>query len=349
MSIEKEVCTAFDITLEKAHHHDVPVIPQIHDEYNILLIVGASGSGKTSIIKNQFGFNNKSPQWSEKSICEHFPSFDDAKSRLGAVGLNSIPAWLKPYHLLSTGEQFRADLAISLKDNTVIDEFTSVVDRNVAKSACVSLNKYVKSNDIKNLVLASCHRDIIEWLEPDLVYDVDTQELTDYRRGLRRNSRPDIILHFHELAKHEKSKVWEIFKKHHYLSESFNKSARCFVAYWGDVLVGFTSCLAMPSGSIQNAYREHRTVVLPDFQGLGIGARISDCLGDVLLSEGKRFFSRTTHFRLGEYREKSQKWKPTSKNKVLRKDIKIKEKQDLYNNYQADNKRICYSHEYIGK
>jgi ABC-type ATPase with predicted acetyltransferase domain len=53
--------------------------------------------------------------------------------------LNSVPSWYKPYQVLSNGEKFRADLARKLKSNTVIDEFTSVVDRTVAKAASVSL------------------------------------------------------------------------------------------------------------------------------------------------------------------------------------------------------------------
>jgi hypothetical protein len=86
--------------------------------------------------------------------------------------------------------------------------------------------------------------------------------------------------------------------------------------------------------------------VLPDFQGMGIGVRFSDMIAQIHLNEGHRYFSRTAHPRMGEYREKSSLWKPTSKNKKLRTDVKH---ENVYNNHFADNKRICYSHEYIGK
>jgi ABC-type ATPase with predicted acetyltransferase domain len=81
--------------------------------------------------------------------------------------------------VLSTGEKFRADLSRRVKDDAVIDEFTSVVDRNVAKAASVAMSKYVRLNNIKRIVIATCHRDIVDWLEPDWVIDTDTGHLYD--------------------------------------------------------------------------------------------------------------------------------------------------------------------------
>lgn len=347
MKIEDNICKAFDITLDKAREFSTQDLPELPEDYKILLIVGSSGGGKSSILRKHFLHNEWQYEWDGESICEHFDSAEDAINRLGAVGLNSIPAWLKPYSVLSTGEKFRADLAINLKSEAVFDEFTSVVDRNVAKSTCVAVNKYINKQDLSKVVFASCHRDIVEWLQPDLVYDVDTKELID-RRSLRQ-SRPEIKLEIRELKKEEKLKAWDIFARHHYLNEKLNKSARCFVAYWGDVLIGFSSSLTMPSGSLKNAYREHRTVILPDFQGMGLGTNLSNTIAQLHIEEGKRYFSRTTHYRFGEYRQNSPLWKPTSKNRVLRKDILTKPKDELYNNYQGDNKRVCYSHEYIGE
>ena len=346
MKIEDSICKAFDITTEKAREYSIQDLPELPDSFGMLLIVGSSGGGKTSMLKKHFNYDGNKHQWDDESICESFDTAEDAINRLGAVGLNSIPAWLKPYHVLSNGEKFRADLAINLKSGAVFDEFTSVVDRNVAKSTCVAIRKYIDKNKLNNIVLASCHRDIVEWLQPDFVYDVDTKELQP-RGSLQQ--RPTIELEIRELGKEEKSQAWEVFRKHHYLSEKLNKSARCFVMYWGDVVVGFASSLTMPSGYLKNAYREHRTVILPDFQGMGFGTKLSNKIAQLHLDEGKRYFSRTTHFRFGEYRQNSPLWKPTSKNRVLRKDILAKPKEELYNNYRGDGRRVCYSHEYIGE
>ena len=61
-----------------------------------------------------------------------------------------------------------------LEDDLVMDEFTSEVNRETAKSLCVSASKYIRKKDLKNIVLASCHKDIIDWLQPDWVFDCDT-------------------------------------------------------------------------------------------------------------------------------------------------------------------------------
>lgn len=152
--------------------------PNLPTKFKIGIIVGSSGSGKSTLLK-EFG-QEESPVWdSNKAILSHFKNPDDAINRLTSVGLNSVPSWYKPYHVLSNGEKFRADLARKINDGAVIDEFTSVVDRNVAKAASVALSRYVKQNNITNVVLSTCHRDILEWLEPDWVIDTDLGEYTE--------------------------------------------------------------------------------------------------------------------------------------------------------------------------
>lgn len=84
---------------------------------------------------------------------------------------------------------------------------------------------------------------------------------------------------------------------------------------------------------------------MPDFQGMGIGTKLSDAIAQIFIEKGKRYFSRTAHPRMGEYRNNSNLWKPTSKNMLVRNDIKNK---DTYNGWINDD-RLTYSHEYIGK
>lgn len=155
------------------------VLPKsIPSKFKIGVIVGSSGSGKSTLLK-EFGVE-ETPIWdSNKSIISHFETPEDGINKLSSVGLNSAPSWYKPYHVLSNGEKFRADLARKIRSNAVIDEYTSVVDRNVAKAASVSLSRYVKNNDVHNIVLSTCHRDILDWLEPDWVIDTDSGELID--------------------------------------------------------------------------------------------------------------------------------------------------------------------------
>ena len=149
--------------------------PPVPAKFKLGVIVGSSGSGKSTLLK-KFG-QEIIPEWDKnKAIVSHFESPDDAINKLGAVGLNSIPSWYKSYNVLSNGEKFRADLSRKIKSNTIIDEFTSVVDRNVAKAASVSLSRYIKNNSLEGIVVSTCHRDVLEWLEPDWVIDTDAGE-----------------------------------------------------------------------------------------------------------------------------------------------------------------------------
>lgn len=136
-----------------------------------------------------------------------------------------------------------------------------------------------------------------------------------------------------------------MFKDHHYLDGNINKAARCYIGVWNDKIVAFGAVLTLPNGNLKNAWRAHRTVVLPDFQGMGIGVRFSDAIAQIHIDQGHRFFSRTAHPRMIYYRESSPLWKPTSKHKKLRKDVTDK---NIFNNHHFDNKRLCGSFEYIG-
>jgi len=332
--ITKAVSNNFDYEFSGISECIVPTLDVLPTDFSIGLIVGPSGSGKSTMLR-LFGEEVHTEWQPNKAIVSHFDSPEDAQNKLSAVGLNSIPAWFRPYDILSTGEKYRANLARQIGNGAVVDEFTSVVDRSVAKSCSAAISRYVKGNGIRSVVFASCHYDIIEWLEPDWVYDTLTRDFLP--RGRLR--RPDIELELLPCS----TEAWSIFRDHHYLSGNLNKSAKHWVCLWGSNVVGFTSVLAMPSGTLKNAFRGHRTVVLPDYQGLGIGVRISDAIGQIHIEEGKRYFSKTTHPRMGEYRNRSSKWRPTSKNMKVR-------------GLSGNNKNMnwlprnvfSYSHEYIG-
>lgn len=168
--------TAFDCVFDGVSKFYPWQLPEdLSNNFKLGVIVGSSGSGKSTLLKH-FGVEEM-PIWdNSKSVISHFNSPDEAINKMGAVGLNTIPSWYKSYNVLSNGEKFRADLARKIKSGAVIDEFTSVVDRNAAKAASVSLGRFLKNNDVSNIVLATCHRDILEWLEPDWVIDTDTGE-----------------------------------------------------------------------------------------------------------------------------------------------------------------------------
>lgn len=147
------------------------------DDFRVGIIIGASGSGK-SVLLREWGGETPVTWEHGRSIASHFDNADDASSRLYAVGLNAIPVWRKPYHVLSNGQQFRADLARRLGSGAIVDEFTSVVDRNVAVAASRAVRVWADRNNVRGMVFASCHRDIVPWLRPDWIIDTDAGEFT---------------------------------------------------------------------------------------------------------------------------------------------------------------------------
>ncbi len=57
------------------------------------------------------------------------------------------------------------------------DEFTSVVDRNVAQIGSAAVAKGIRSGQIRcRFVAVTCHYDILEWLAPDWIIDMATRE-----------------------------------------------------------------------------------------------------------------------------------------------------------------------------
>lgn len=172
---------------ESGHNWERIAELPIEDEgWQIGLIVGASGSGKTSIGSQiwEKGIINLSKGWNpDLPIIEDIAPDSDMNvvtSALSAVGLGDVPAWLRPFKVLSNGEQFRAGLArliCDAPDKVVVDEFTSVVDRQIAKIGASAFAKAWRKNKGKQIVLLSCHYDIIEWLQPDWVYDTRVSEV----------------------------------------------------------------------------------------------------------------------------------------------------------------------------
>lgn len=329
----------FDGTIEFQPHR----LPQdIPEDFAIGAIVGPSGSGKSLFLKH-FGCGAvPESEWDpNKAIVSHFETPQDAVDRLSSVGLNSIPSWLKPFHVLSLGEAFRASLARNMGPNALFDEFTSVIDRTTAQSCSRSLKRTVDQNQWKGIVVATCHEDILPWLQPDWVFNTVTGSLT-VGRWLHR---PKLNMDVHRCS----LDLWSSFAKHHYLTAEISKSAHCYVGLIDNKPCVFGSVLAFPHAVVQHGWRGHRTVVLPEYQGLGIGPRFSDAIAQVYVDKGGRYFSRTAHPRLAGYRDNSPKWKETSHSGKVRTDMHGKrEDEDFYNAWYHDTERLCWAHEYIG-
>jgi len=335
--ITQRASEAFDFPFSGITEFDIPTLEGIPTDYKIGLIVGPSGSGKTLCL-DAIG-KTKLPEWDpQKAICSHFPDFKTAVDMLSAVGLNTIPVWLKPFHVLSCGERARVLIARALRSYSVFDEFTSTVDRATARSLAASIRVYADRHHVHHLTFASCHRDIIDWLDPDWTFDTLTRTL-----DLGRSVQPRTIrILIHRTDWHS----WLAFRNHHYLSHSIHKGAQCFLATWLGAQVCFAAVLALPHPKIKNAFREHRTVCLPEYQGLGIGVAFQDAIAEIYHRQGKRFYSRTIHPRVGQHRQNSSKWTPTATN--LKKQERHKTLTQISDHWTTDTRRTCFSHEYTG-
>lgn len=151
-------------------------------KWNIGCIVGSSGSGKSTIARTKFSkYYINGFEYDNNSVLDNMNeqcTVEEITKMFYRVGFGSVPEWFKPYSCLSTGEKMRVDVARALlqSDKVVYDEFTSVVDRTVAHNLCIALSKYLKQTN-KQFIAVSCHKDIIEYLQPDWIFDTDTMQM----------------------------------------------------------------------------------------------------------------------------------------------------------------------------
>jgi hypothetical protein len=339
----QQVAGMFDVPLaEKARERFQVDLPDAAENWQIGLIVGPSGSGKSTIARRAFrpapglaGGLYAGADWpADRAVVD---CFDGASVRhvvdlFTAVGFGSPPSWVKPYHVLSNGERFRCDLARALSmvhgpsstatnneqrttDNPVVvfDEFTSVVDRNVAKVCSAAIAKGIRRGHIPcRFVAVTCHYDVAEWLEPDWLLDMATCELKRSAPGSAGGPfrRPPIELEIHRC----RMAAWQLFKRHHYLSGSLAVGARCYLTTWDGIPVNFSA--TVPVITKKNHRRFTRIVTLPDYQGIGIGMRAVAAVAALHRAQGLRINVTSSHPALIRHCRRSPLWKAVNVKKT---------------------------------
>lgn len=342
---------AFDIQNKEESNVEIQNNIYLNFDWQIGVIYGGSGTGKSTLLKN-FGDIQQANFDNSKSLISNFNWLEpkDATYLLSSMGLSSVPTWLRPFHTLSNGEQYRASLAYVVgkaKENEVIliDEYTSVVDREVAKAMSNALQKYIRRTN-KKVILASCHFDIMEWLQPDWVYSPNKGrvERPDYLR-----QRPSIDLEIFRC----RYETWKVFKQHHYLTQELNAAAKCFCFTWNDKPVGFIAILPMPSGTISDAFRVSRLVILPDYQGLSIGIKILNIFGAMYKSIEKHLYIKTSNPSLFNGMKNSENtWKLVMENNNISQIKKTNDRlleQGKDNGLKLRKESITKSYKYIGE
>ena len=256
------------------------------------VIVGPSGSGKTSLGREIWPgvgvYDGAAAGWpADAPIVDAIApggDFNDVTAALAAVGLGDVPSWLRPYHVLSNGEKFRADLARIISEappRVIVDEFTSVVDRQIARFGALAFAKAwrrLSRASGNQAILLTPHYDIVDWIEPDWVYDTATGKYTG--RGLWRRPQFDVDIWETDWS------YWPLFEPHHYLKAEKMVAARCYVGAVDGEPVAHAAFSTRPG--LKEA-RACRLVVMPEWQGAGVGMRFLNHLCDMWLRGENRF------------------------------------------------------------
>jgi GNAT superfamily N-acetyltransferase len=140
----------------------------------------------------------------------------------------------------------------------------------------------------------------VDWLQPDWIYQPHGGRF-DWR-SLQRHPAVDVAVHPIDRA------AWSLFAPYHYLSRHLAKGAQCYGAFLDGQCIAFTSYIHFPHPRTKNIKMGHRLVVLPDWQGLGLGGRLDDWLGQHLYEQGYRYHNVVAHPAMIAYYSKSPRW-----------------------------------------
>lgn len=307
----RQVEAAFDVPpAEKCRmewHGDVDLDAQ---PWQVGLIVGPSGAGKSTLARKMFGDAVDRPLvWSGASVIDDFDprfSVEDVTKACSAVGFNTIPAWLRPYAVLSTGEKFRVDLARRLLeggDLVVVDEFTSVVDRQVAKIGAHAVQKWVRKTPGKRFVAVTCHHDVVDWLQPDWV--LEPASMTFARRSLQR--RPPVECSVQRV----RPDAWRLFAPFHYLTRDVHPAAFFYCLFVGDQPAALVACLRRPHPQRKNLWAVSRIVTLPDWQGLGLAFVLAEEVAAAYAALGYSLRNYPAHPAYIVAHQRNPRWRQT--------------------------------------
>lgn len=335
----RQVCSMFDVPATThariEWHGNAPIESK---PWSVGMIVGPSGCGKTSIMRQMFG-EPRTLEWSAASVIDDVRgTVQDVTDAFSAVGFNTIPAWLRPHAVLSNGEKFRVDLArrlLEVNDVIVVDEFTSVVDRQVAQIGSHAVQKFIRRAG-RQFVAVSCHYDIEDWLQPDWVFEPATMAF----RWRALQQRPRIEGYIRRVP----ISVWAEFAPYHYMSNHLHTAAQCFALCIDGRPVAFCATLFRPasSGTRDKIWGLSRTVCLPDFQGLGLAHRLADTVASAYAGCGFRVRSYPAHPSFVRARDKSPSWS------MIKKPGKFSVSNEHAREKQFMGGRPCAVFEYVG-
>jgi len=374
---------AFDTPPATSVFFYVPAFPEeeVDEDFNVALITGPSGSGKTSMAHQYFGAPFVAKFAANKSVLSFFPNLKKAKEIFKVLLLDPKEIF-KTFDKLNSSAQERVNIARGLYEAPeclILDEFTSSMERRTAQLVAKNISQYARAKGIK-VVLVACHQDLVgsNACSPDWWFSTKSQTLSCFElpSEFAESSFPehvtDIVWTVPEMVVDVKRchrDRWYYFALHHYKDHNLSNMAQnfaLFVTYknleipcdligWASAMVGMLPNAELPG----TPRREHRTVVLPDYQGLGFASRSCDAIGEMYYHNACVFQSKTAHPRYGSYRDRSSLWEAANDNHKVQKKannwkdpFKTKQERDanvgwkkLQNNYQP---HFYYNHRYLG-
>lgn len=276
----------------------VPPIDGPGSDWKIGAIIGPSGEGKSTIAREAFGdrFIERFDWPADASILDGFPADLQPEQIIGtltAAGFSSIPPWFQPYQTLSNGQRFRADLARALLQDwpvVAVDEFGGTVDNTVAQTTAAAVSKAIRAGKCRarRFVAVGARGDFADYLQPDWVLDMSSRTLARgwVQRDRRKHprwfaGRPRLRFDLVRLDPGGGLRLWPLFARHHYLTARIHPGARCYAALLlpGRQPVGFIATNQTPGR--KRSRLVHRLVVLPDYQGVGLGSRLLEAVADI--------------------------------------------------------------------
>lgn len=131
------------------------------------------------------------------------------------------------------------------------------------------------------------------------------------------------------------------------MSTDLNPSAQCYIGYYENNPVVFFGILHFPHPSAKNIKKGHRLVVLPDYQGLGIGHIFSSEIAKMYKEKGFKFIITSSTKSLFKQRSNDKNWIVTRKGRVSSgSGSGILQNKNVKNSTSCN--KITYSYEYIG-
>ena len=102
--------------------------------------------------------------------------------------------------------------------------------------------------------------------------------------------------------------MWDIFGKYHYLNHTINQSAQQFLLFFDGQLAGFCGVINFPHPKVKNMRRITRLVILPQFQGFGLGRYLATWVGNYYKNQNLRLRIATTHPSLVHHLTNHPEW-----------------------------------------